>query len=75
MIRPDQTKAVRSINIQQAKTHLSRLIEDAVAGEVAVGLNAVILSDNVGHVISFEREHFEAIIAAYSEFTKREAER
>ena len=49
--------------------------QDAVAGEVAVGLNAVILSDNVGHVISFEREHFEAIIAAYSEFTKREAER
>ncbi len=33
--RPDQTRltCVKAVNIQEAKTHLSRLLEEAVAGE------------------------------------------
>jgi prevent-host-death family protein len=33
MRRPDQTWFMRVLNIQAAKTHLSRLVEEAVAGE------------------------------------------
>jgi prevent-host-death family protein len=37
-IRPDQTKLifVKVINVQEAKTHLSRLLERVAAGEVIV---------------------------------------
>jgi prevent-host-death family protein len=31
--RLDQTWSMKSVNVQQAKTHLSRLLEEAVAGE------------------------------------------
>lgn len=34
--RPDQTVFVKQVNIQEAKTHLSRLLEEAVAGEEVV---------------------------------------
>jgi prevent-host-death family protein len=34
--RPDQTRAMKVLNIQQAKTHLSRLVEQALAGEEIV---------------------------------------
>jgi prevent-host-death family protein len=34
--RPDQTYLVKRVNIQEAKTHLSRLLEEAVAGEEIV---------------------------------------
>jgi prevent-host-death family protein len=33
---PDQTWSVKSVNVQEAKTHLSRLLEEAVAGEEIV---------------------------------------
>src|SRR5882672_2176988 len=33
MIRPDQTWFMKILNVQAAKTHLSRLLEEAVAGE------------------------------------------
>jgi prevent-host-death family protein len=32
-IKPDQTWSVKTVNIQAAKTHLSRLVEEAAAGE------------------------------------------
>jgi prevent-host-death family protein len=31
--RPDQTRLMKVVNIQSAKTHLSRLVEEAIAGE------------------------------------------
>lgn len=34
--RPDQTSGMKVLNIQQAKTHLSRLVEQALAGEEIV---------------------------------------
>ncbi len=34
--RPDQTCGVRIVNIQEAKTHLSRLVEEAASGEEIV---------------------------------------
>lgn len=34
--RPDQTDFVKLVNVQAAKTHLSRLLEEAVAGEEIV---------------------------------------
>lgn len=34
--RPDQTNSMKTVNIQEAKTHLSRLVEEAAAGNDVV---------------------------------------
>jgi len=39
---------------------------DEEFGEDAVGLDAVILSDQLGHVVSYTRDAFACLLAAYS---------
>lgn len=35
-VGPDQTSFMKTINVQEAKTHLSRLMEQAAAGETII---------------------------------------